>query len=172
MLHAYLIWSGDILVIYAICGVLLYGLASYGRWAYEVTERVEANEAAGIESQAWELGVREGWGEGVRLFLHPNKADIAAEVDLYTSGYLEIVAGRAPEVLAFQVFGFFIFAFWGAGGIGARGGRDDDLQSRVVEQVDQAFSRGGTNGADPLPIAIAPLYHFLLWVRIRDVRHH
>lgn len=142
MLHAYLIWAGDILVMYAICGLVLYwfrkvsagwliglgivllviqsllqcGFAMYGGWAYGVAQRVEANEAAGVDSLGWELGVREGWDEGMRSFLHPTADDIQTEVDRYTSGYLTIVSERAPEVLMFQIFGFFIFALWGAGG--------------------------------------------------------
>lgn len=142
MLHAYLIWSGDILVMYAICGLLLYvfrkrspwllctlgvillviqsavqfGFAKYGQFCYDVVQRVEANEAAGMESEDWELQVREGWNEGMRSFLHPAKEDIEKEQIRYRSGYFTIVKERAPEVLMFQIFGFFFFALWGAGG--------------------------------------------------------
>ena len=142
ILHAYLIWSGDILVMYAMCGLFLFwfrkrsvwllaglgvllivlqsliqfGFAQYGQFCYEVAQRVESNEAAGIESQTWELQVKEGWEQGMRSFLHPREEDIAKETQRYTGGYLTIVAERAPEVFFFQIFGFFFFAIWGAGG--------------------------------------------------------
>jgi uncharacterized protein len=142
MVHAYLVWSGDILVMYAVCGIALYwfrnfsartlvvmgvlllliqsaiqhGFTEYGQWARGISQRVEANEAAGVASEDWELGVHQGWKEGMRGFLSPTQEDFDKEIAVYRGGYLEIVAHRAPEVMFFHLFGFFLFGLGGVGG--------------------------------------------------------
>lgn len=142
MVHAYLIWFGDILVMYALCGFMLYlfrrlsprtllivsvvllaigtasgtGFIYYARFVSSVAERVDEELAAGREVAAWETALHRSWNEGLRSFARPNQADAQRDVDLYRSGYVQVVRGRAPQVFMFQIFGFLFFMLWGAGG--------------------------------------------------------
>ncbi len=142
LIHAYFIWAGDILVFYALCGVLLYwfrrrsprtliilsvllllissglgfGFVQYGRFAAGVAEQVEADLAAGRKPAEWQLQVQEAWNDQLRPMMRPDDRDFGKEIRLYQSGYLTIVVGRAPEVLMFQIFGFLFFMLWGVGG--------------------------------------------------------
>ncbi len=142
MMHAYLIWGGDVLVPYALCGFLLYpfrrfrpgkliavgillvvvqvalwyGFLAYGAYVSGVAEEAAAARAAGDEPEAWQLEMEEVWVEGFRSFLAPTEEDFQHEIELYLSGYPEIVRGRAEEVVMFQTFGFLMFMSWGAGG--------------------------------------------------------
>ncbi len=142
LIHAYLIWAGDILVFYALCGVLLYwfrrrsprtllilsvlvllvssglGIAfvQYGRFAAHVAEQVDADVAAGRKPAEWQLQVQKAWNDQLRPMMRPDERDSEREIKLYQSDYLTIVAGRAPEVFMFQIFGFLFFMLWGVGG--------------------------------------------------------
>ena len=123
LVHAYLIWAGDILVMYALCGfglylfrrrsprtliilavILLllqsgiqYGFSMYGQWVAGVVQQVEANQAAGVESEPWQVDVHQGWNKGMRSFMAPTQEDIDTQIAHYQSDYLTVVAKRAPE---------------------------------------------------------------------------
>lgn len=142
MIHAYLIWAGDILVIYALCGVVLYlfrrrsprllvivavvliavqlslgvGFSQYGSFVADVASQVDLDLAEGNEPEEWQLAFHEGWNKEMRAFMDPNQADVDKAIADYRGGYLEIVRTRAPEVLMFQIFGFLMFGLWGVGG--------------------------------------------------------
>ena len=141
MLHAYFIWSGDILVMYALCGIPLYlfrrrsprfliifaiilvgiqlalgyGFSLYGSFISDVAAQVDAELAAGNEPEAWKVEVHKGWNKEMRAFMAPNQSDVDRMIEDYRGSYLDIVKVRAPEVLMFQVFGFLFFGLWGAG---------------------------------------------------------
>ena len=142
MIHAYLIWAGDILVMYALCGVLLYlfrkrsprvliivgvtliliqialvyGFSQYGSFVSNVAGQVDADLAAGREPKEWQLAVHEGWNKGMRAFMEPNQDDVDKAIADHRGSYLEIVKTRAPFVAMMQIFGFLLFGLWGAGG--------------------------------------------------------
>lgn len=143
LVHAYLIWMGDILVSYALAGMLLFlarrfypsvlialgicfviinvalfgGFLAYAGFASDVAQQVEAAKAAGEPVEEWQEGIAKGWKEGMRDFFEPLPEKVQEEVELYqTADYLTIVQHRAPEVFFFQVFGFlFFFLFGGLG---------------------------------------------------------
>ncbi|MFZ5831421.1 MAG: DUF418 domain-containing protein [Planctomycetota bacterium] len=142
LVHAYLIWGGDILVTYALCGLLLYlfrrrsprtllilaiivlliasalgyAFLLYGRFAQEVAAQVDSNIAAGQESAEWQVALHASWNNDLSSFFQPDQSDFHKELALYRGGYWGIVAGRVPEVLLFQTYGFLFFMLWGAGG--------------------------------------------------------
>jgi len=142
MIHAYLIWAGDILVMYALCGLLLYlfrrrsprlliivgvilivvqlalglGFSQYANFMSGIAAQVEVDKAAGREPEEWQLAIQKGWEDGMRAFLDPNQDDVSKVIEDYRGSYLEIVKTRAPEVLMMQIFGFLLFGLWGAGG--------------------------------------------------------
>jgi uncharacterized protein len=92
------------------------GFLVYARFVSTVAQRVDADLDAGRTPAEWEVQVQQAWAGGLRAFVHPNQEDLAQETALYRGSYLEIVRGRAPGVLMFQIFGLLLFMFWGAGG--------------------------------------------------------
>ena len=141
-LHAYLLWFGDILFMYAAIGMLVYPLRrlaparliliavllmpvalllSYGNSVYvetlqrEVAE-LEARKAAGETLAGEEQGKLDEW-EKTRSFMVPTVDDVQKDVDAYRSGYLDIVAHRAPTVLMMQVAMIPFFGLWRVGAL-------------------------------------------------------
>ena len=141
-IHAYLIWMGDILFVYALVGMLAYPfrkyrprtlvviacclipgtlLFNYGN-AYQTTEMMEA--AAAIEQQVADGGELTGeqekmlaeW-EQMRAFMMPTAEDVQNEVDAYRGDYFGIVAYRAPIVAMMQVFFAIGYGLFRVGGL-------------------------------------------------------
>lgn len=142
LLHAYLVWEGDILYHYALVGMLVYllrrtsprtllavGIAvqvvgwgiSFGFSAL-VAEgraaawRVEAARAAGAEPGATDQAFAEMWDE-MRKGFAPPREELDRLLRVYGRGtYPEVVADRAGNVLVLQTVGFALFLGWIAGG--------------------------------------------------------
>lgn len=119
LMHAYLLWRGDILVAYAVCAVwvylfrkkkpktlliagaafiliptLLYLLFSWSV-PYWPPEAVESN------LQMWA----------------PSAEQIAQEVAVYRGGWLQQMGHRVPSAIAFQTFIFLIYIGWRVTGV-------------------------------------------------------
>lgn len=136
-LHAYFIWFGDILFMYAAIGALAYlfrnlaprtlviiacgllpialvissGIGNqmqvFQAQAGEVTALVEAGEAISTEQQQ----LLDEWQQQ-RAFMAPSAADIQANVDVHLGNYAEITAFRIPTAMMMQVFGLLFFGLW------------------------------------------------------------
>jgi uncharacterized protein len=104
------------IVLLAIQSAIGLGFILYAKNISEVAALVDADMAAGRESAPWQVERHHTWNDVLRSLMQPNQQDFDKEIDLYGRGYLDIVRGRAPEVLMFQIFGFLLFALWGAGG--------------------------------------------------------
>jgi len=137
--HAYLLWFGDILFWYAICGAILYplrrwrprtliavglillcvtvpiglgfGFAVMPEMKAAAKEAIEAREA-GEELSEKQLGAIEGW----EMF-NPGPEAMQEEIDAYLGGYLGQVVYRAPIVVMFQTVFLLVFGFWRIGGL-------------------------------------------------------
>jgi uncharacterized protein len=142
LIHAYLIWMGDILVFYAICGFVVYffrrlsprwliglgaglilfgtaiglGMTLFAGAAERAALQVAADQAAGRESTEWQVGLAEAWHQGLAEFFRPNPEEIQREIEIYRGGYLGILRHRVPLVFFFQIFGLLFFMFWGIAG--------------------------------------------------------
>lgn len=136
--HAYLIWYGDILVPYAVCGLFLYffrnkaprtlialgsalvllgvllgaGLMSYGRFARDASQTVAALRAEGRTPPEWKVGLAQGWDEGFRAFAQPSPEELEETIATYRGGYPGIVKERAPTVFMFQTVIFLLNFGW------------------------------------------------------------
>lgn len=137
LIHAYLIWWGDILFHYAVSGMLLYplrrwsprrliilgiivffvgslfffGLGLFLDFCRATAAEGEAAIAAGeqpTELQQSMIGVWENIQDG----LLPSQEKIAKEIELYRGNYLQIISGAAPAVVSLQTFIFLFYIIW------------------------------------------------------------
>jgi uncharacterized protein len=139
LVHSYLIWVGDILVLYAQCGLLLYffrnlrpptlimcgilallvmvpiflGLASMGDSMKAVAKKVEAQKKAGEKPDPRDEKTAETWNKGLSKYMAPTlEQDEKAwdeEMKAYRGNYRGIVKFRAGLLIILQTFGTFMF---------------------------------------------------------------
>jgi len=144
-IHAYLIWDGDILFLYAECGLLLYlfrnkthrtliilgvtlmmlivplvlgfGAAIHGMKA--VTARVDAQVTAGETPSKLDKRIHDLWTDSLQKEFKPNPEQKLKswneEMAAYRGGYPGIVKHRAIDVLIGQTVGFLLGGFLFAG---------------------------------------------------------
>lgn len=117
--HAYLIWHGDILVAYALCGFLLF------RFRNARPKRLLTAGALGV---AVFVPVVLAAGAIVRFITEtervaaeaewaPAEADLEAETEAFRGAWTDQMPFRAREALDLQVFGFPFYFLWRAGGL-------------------------------------------------------
>lgn len=144
-IHAYLIWDGDILFLYAECGLVLYlfrnktprtlvilgvtlmmlivplvlgfGAAISGMKA--VTARVDAQVKAGETPSKFDRRIHDLWTDTLQKEFKPDPAQKLKnwneEMEIYRGGYLGIVKHRAFDVLMGQTVGFLLGGLFFAG---------------------------------------------------------
>jgi uncharacterized protein len=119
LLHAYLVWTGDILVCYAMCGLLVY------RFRHR-EPRSLVKWGVGFVAVASLLSLLFGWSmrywpagsiEELEQAASPSSEAIAETLAAYRGGYLSQFAYRAPNSLQSQTFVFLIWGLWRAGGL-------------------------------------------------------
>jgi uncharacterized protein len=137
MLHAYLLWYGDILVAYALCGLLLYPMRKM-RWGWLVGIGVavvlmgvllqaglgaalsslgsEGREAQAIIDSGGTLtdNQREAhsrWMESQASF-NKSPEDVQKEIQSVRSGFIGTLKYNALSAVILQTLMFAIFAFW------------------------------------------------------------
>ncbi|MXZ60309.1 MAG: DUF418 domain-containing protein [Acidobacteria bacterium] len=119
--HAYLLWAGDILVIYAICGflvvlfrrrrprtLLIAGLASLAVTSLFTVLIGSALLVPGVPEDA-HAEVERGWA--------PNAAYLDAEIAAYRGGWSEQQPRRAEQALGVHLGMLPFFALWFCGGL-------------------------------------------------------
>ena len=120
--HAYLLWYGDILVIYALCGFLVVWV-----WRWEPTRQLILGIAmyalpavilllGGIGYLLMPEGERAAFEED---WLTAFGADVAPqqEIDIYRGGWIDQMAHRVPTAFEFHTLGFVFEGFWAYGGL-------------------------------------------------------
>jgi uncharacterized protein len=142
ILHAYLLWEGDILYSYAVGGLVLFpfrklsgralvvlGLAllslSVPRAAWiahhradlrAAAARADADEAAGLTLGRKQQDAQAEWAEVMESFA-PDEETLRENVDAYRGSYARLFAHRAPVVIAVQSSDFYGYAFIDAVGM-------------------------------------------------------
>jgi uncharacterized protein len=133
LIHAYLIWDGDILVSYALCGMLAYPLRKLSprtlvivavlvilpsvpltvavsklfQSLREASVRVQEAEQNGDAPSPEDKELAKGW-DGIRKAFHPTASEVAETIkENRESSYLKLVVKNAPEAFGVQttVFG-------------------------------------------------------------------
>ncbi len=118
-IHSYLIWWGDILLMYGICGLVVYlfrkrsaklliplGLAVIG-----VSSLFSL--AVGITFENWPPEAR---AEMIKQ-MHPPKEVIDKEITAYRGNWLEQMSARVPMALELHTGAFVFFLFWRISGL-------------------------------------------------------
>ena len=140
--HGYLLWFGDILFHYALCGMLIYPFRrrsprtlvilavvlllvalplSTGMGTFMVGMRDAAAEAQALLDRGEELDpeqqeVLDAWNEMAPM-MAPDAEEMTRQVEIHRGGYLEILLERAPTVFMMQTFMVFTFIIWRVGGL-------------------------------------------------------
>jgi uncharacterized protein len=119
MLHAHLLWYGDILYVYGMCGVVVYLFRNLSpRWLIPLGLLSLAVCSAlwllmGLSMPAWPepalADFREDW--------HPEPEMIEAELAAMRGGWMDQMGQRIPAALFLETVVFLIWGSWRAGGL-------------------------------------------------------
>ena len=118
-IHAYMIWYGDILVGYALCGMILVWFRRMPPWALLMVGVIMVATCS-----VFMLGLG-----GLMMEFEPEKIAAAAigsadmqesiqwQLESYGGGWTDQLAHRSMVAATMQTMGFFFFIFWRAGGL-------------------------------------------------------
>jgi uncharacterized protein len=118
--HAYLLWSGDILVAYGMCGLLVYlcrrfrprTLLVMGVLAIAVAST--SMTAYGLWSQHWSPAQVQAAREQLWM---PTPAIAAKEIAAYRGSWTAQMSFRVPDSLQMETIFFVAFTFWRVTGL-------------------------------------------------------
>jgi uncharacterized protein len=120
LLHAYLIWAGDILVPYALCGMLLLWwvrrLAAGALFAGAVGMLAVGAALTIGHGLSWEM-MTEAQRAGEAAMVMPTPEQVRQQLGWMLGSYLDLVARQAPMVFMFQTLYFLAFFLWRCGGM-------------------------------------------------------
>jgi uncharacterized protein len=120
LVHAYLIWNGDILVPYALCGLLLLwwvrrlGVSTLMAGAAALLA-VGAALTAG-HGLSWDTMSEADRAQELAMYA-PTTSELQAQLAAMLGPFVDTVRHRAPFVLLFQTLVFATFFFWRCSGM-------------------------------------------------------
>ena len=119
LIHAYLLWYGDMLVTFALCGAAVFG------FRHLAPRRLLARGAVALAC-ASAIGLGLGWSlpwwpadmsaRFVQVWAPPPEL-VAWEIAVYQGGWLGQMAHRAPEAFQIETSQFVLRGFWQATGL-------------------------------------------------------
>ena len=118
LLHAHLLWYGDILYFYALCGMVAYPLRKLPPWLLvllglgSICVTVVMTLLFG-----WALTAGHFPPESVAPHWAPTPELVEKELAAYRGGWLEQMRMRVPTALFFETFLLVFFVGWRTGGI-------------------------------------------------------
>ena len=120
LLHAHLLWSGDILFLYAVCGMLVYPLRrlppgrliAIGVGLLAVASAYSVG--SGLALPYWPEEARTGFATSV---WQPSPEMIEAELAAMRGGWLDQQPTRSAGALAFETLLLISWGVWRAGGL-------------------------------------------------------
>jgi uncharacterized protein len=120
LMHAYLLWAGDILFTYAICGLVAYPFRRLKPRRLLVIGIIVMAIGSGLTVMSgWSM---QFWGDEAVASMEqsawrPNPAQISSEVNAYRSGWLGQMPKRAQDALMDETFTVAFYFFWRAAGL-------------------------------------------------------
>ena len=119
LVHAYVLWHGDILVLYAVCGMLIYPLRRLSVRTLAALGIV-AMAVGTLSSLAGQLSWP-SWSDEARLewlnYWQPSTSAIAAETAAFKGGWLAQEPWRAGFAAEFHIQDMLFFDLWHVGGL-------------------------------------------------------
>ncbi len=119
LMHAYLLWYGDILVIYALCALFAYLFRKLSPTKLLVIGIIFISVASmlylmsGLSMQFWPPESIENTLKSWR----PEAEIVQSQIQAYQGSWLEQMSKRIPSALALQTFLFLFLFGWRAGGL-------------------------------------------------------
>jgi uncharacterized protein len=119
MIHAYLLWYGDILTAYGVCALLIFLFRKVSPKWLLVIGLISVSVSSliylffGVSLPYWPA---EGY-QNVLQAWKPTAEIVSQEISSYQGSWLEQMTPRAPAALMFQTFLFAIWVGWRAGGL-------------------------------------------------------
>ena len=113
MVHAYLLWYGDILVAYGFCALVLVFCRDWTPAGQATAGLLLLLVPSSLEMLAGFIG----GAEAIASQWTPAAATIAAEVSAYQGGWLGQLDHRVPAAFERQTTGFIGGSFWQVGGV-------------------------------------------------------
>jgi uncharacterized protein len=118
LLHAHLLWYGDILYYYAMCGLVAYLFRKLPPWLLVTLGLVSVSVTFCMSLLfGWMLGSGMIPPENIVSFWAPPDDMIAGELSGYRGGWLTQMSQRVPVALMFETFLLVTFIGWRTGGI-------------------------------------------------------
>jgi len=111
IVHAYLIWEGDILVTYAICGCLIFLLRKKTIRALLIISIILFIVPLTFNLMT-NYGLTMDELESTFAFFHPSSEQINTEIKIMQGSFLEQMPIRLENAIEFQTFVFLIETFW------------------------------------------------------------
>ena len=109
--HAYLIWEGDILVTYAICGCLIFLFRKKTIRSLLILAVILFIVPITFNLMTY-YGLTMDELESTFAFFHPSSEQIATEIKIMQGSFLEQMPIRLENAIEFQTFVFLIETFW------------------------------------------------------------
>jgi uncharacterized protein len=120
LLHAYLLWYGDILVLYAVCGSVVFLLRRWSPRALAITGLAILAVGSGLYLiTGWTMPM---WPPEEILLLNdqiwaPPGEDLAREVEAFRGGWLAQMPMRVSYSFEMHAFEMWYWGIWRAGGL-------------------------------------------------------
>ena len=118
LVHAYLIWYGDILTAYAVCGMAAYLFRKVRPWILLVVGCLVISVYTGLMLGAHQIlpYLPEQREEFIQS-MQPSAEEITKELEAYRGGWMAEMRARAPDAFQLQTVLFLLFMAWRAGGL-------------------------------------------------------
>ena len=143
LVHAYLLWVGDILTVYALCGFIVYifrkrsprTLIIVGIILFTIPSLIQMAGQASIAFAPPEAvaEMTAGW--------QPTAEMVADEIAAYQGGWLEQMQYRIPQSLEMHTFVLFVYMFWRVSGLMLFGMALFKLGVLTAERSKQFYTR-------------------------------
>ena len=120
LLHAHLLWAGDILFLYAVCGMLVYPLRSRSPRLLLLVGAAVLCVAPAISlagAASWTSWPEEARTEFIATVWRPAQAALDHELAAYRGGWLAQLPVRSASAFGFETFVLLAWGVWRAGGL-------------------------------------------------------
>lgn len=120
LLHAHLLWYGDILYFYALCGMVAYLFRKMPPWLLLLLGLASVSIASGIavfSGLSMPTWPQEQIAQFTAESWMPTQETLTSEIEAYRGGWLDQMSHRVPSAFFFETFLLLFAVGWRAGGM-------------------------------------------------------